>query len=111
MPKDGNAMTLKLVHLVWMIVLVVVGGAISWGMVKNQQNTNVRVIEKLDMEKVEKEVFDQHKEQQDQQFEFINDTLKTIGTQQRAGFEKIETRQEANFEKLDAKIESIRKEK
>ncbi len=102
---------LKLIHLLWILILACIAGGISWGMVKNQQSTNVGDIEKLDAGKVEKEVFEQHKEQQYQQFESINDTLKTIVTQQITGFDKIDARQKDSFDKLDAKIESIRSDK
>ena len=81
MPQNDNCSRLKLVHIIYLLVVVVLGVGISWGVVVTRQSVNCEKIEK----KVDKEVFALHLEQQ----RVSNADLKTTMTQ---GFERIEKR-------------------
>ncbi len=67
MAKDETTNKLKLVHLVWMLLVMAAGVTLTWGETINQQQTNTKAIEK----KVEKEIFKMHTEQQKEQFETL----------------------------------------
>ena len=65
---------LKLTHLLWVILIAVLMAGVSAGVLKNQQSTNTKEIEK----KVGKDVFIMHNEQQMMQFKDIKESLKRI---------------------------------
>ena len=70
---DGKK-ELKLTHLLWIILVFVLMAGISGGVLKNQQATNTKEIEK----KVDKDIFEMHNEMQMVQFNDIKDSLKRI---------------------------------
>ncbi len=87
MAKEQAEGKLKLIHLVYGLLAAAVLIGISIGAMGNQQKTNTDNIEKVELKKVEKEVFEQHQQ-----------------TQQRT-FEKIDK----GIEKLDKKLDDIAK--
>ena len=76
--ENNNVGKLKLIHLLYVIIVAAVGTGIAFGIASNQQATNSKAIEKLEVEKVEKEVFDMHQQQQNMQFKDIKESLKRI---------------------------------
>ena len=74
MAKDENCDKLKLVHLVWMILIVVATCCLAWGTQKNQLKVNTANIEK----KVDKTVFELVIEQQKDRDKEVNKKLDTI---------------------------------
>jgi uncharacterized protein HemX len=81
MGKETNEKNsrLKLVHLLWLILIVAVGVGVSWGVVANQQSVNSKEIEK----KLDRELFEMHQVQQTKQFESLERSLKE-------GFDRID---------------------
>lgn len=65
---------IKLIHLFWTIIVAVALVSVAWGVMKNQQSTNTKNIEK----KVEKEIFNMHQTQQNQQFTRIEGWMEKI---------------------------------
>ena len=74
MPKDEATNKLKLVHLVWMLMVLAIGLGVAWGTTINQQQTNTEAIK----QKVEKDIFQMHAEQQKEQYQKMDKKLDTI---------------------------------
>ena len=72
--NEGSRRELKLTHLLWIVLTAVLLAGVSAGILKNQQGTNTKEIEK----KVGKDVFQMHNEQQIMQYTEIKDSLKRI---------------------------------
>ena len=81
MPDNVNEHKLKLIHLVYGLFIAALGIGIAIGDVMRQQKTNTKDVET----KVSKEIFNQHKETQQQQF-------KSMNTNMSEGFRRIETK-------------------
>jgi hypothetical protein len=73
MAKDSTEAkpTLKLIHLMWMIMAAVATAGATWGITIKQQEVNTKNIEK----KVEKDIFTQHIDHQKQQFDNMNKNI------------------------------------
>jgi len=84
---DYSTAKLKLVHLLYVLVVAVLAVGIGWGVMSNQQVNNSNAIAKLEMKKVDKEIFDMHMIQQKEQVREIKAFITT-------GFDKIDKRLE-----------------
>ncbi len=71
---NENKRELKLTHLLWIILVAVLMAGVSAGILKNQQSTNTKEIEK----KVDEDIFKMHNEMQMVQFTDIKESLKRI---------------------------------
>lgn len=71
---ENNKKGLTLNHLFWAVIVIAVSMGIAWGALGNQQRTNTAEIK----EKVSKEVFNMHNEQQIMQYADIKESLKRI---------------------------------
>jgi len=76
--------TLKLVHIVYLLAVVLVAAGVGWGTVTNQQKNNKEQIEK----KLNKEVFEVHQQEQRIATNRLQDSLDK-------GFERLEKRMES----------------
>lgn len=84
---DENCKRLKLVHLLYLIIVLAVSIGIAWGFVVNQQSTNSKEIEK----KLDKEIFTQYQEEQ------------------RRATDNLDKSINRGFDRLDKRIEGISK--
>jgi uncharacterized protein HemX len=89
---NNKKFSLKLIHLFWIILVAAILTGVAWGVMHNQQSTNSKKIDTLDTEKVEKDIFQMHMNQQQQQFESLEKTIDS-------GFDKVATR----LDKIEAK--------
>jgi len=71
----ANEAKLKLAHIIWMILIAVIGASLALGAIKNQQTTNTKQIKQQELTKVGKDVFQMHQEQQLQQTKDTKDTM------------------------------------
>lgn len=76
--EDCDKKGIKLIHLFWTIIVAATLAGVAWGIMKNQQGTNTDKIKELDTKKVEKEIFDMHQTQQNQQFDRIEGWMEKI---------------------------------
>ena len=91
--NDSKTKDLKLIHLLWTIMVAICVGGVAWGMMKGQVGNNVKDIDNLQNNKVEKEVLEMHTTAQTQQFEALNQSI------------------DKGFKNMDEKLELIRKQK
>ncbi len=77
MAKETGTSTergIKLIHLFWTILVVLIAAALAFGEINRQQKVNTGDIKN----KVEKEVYDQHVDNQNRQFDQIIKSLDKI---------------------------------
>ncbi len=89
MAKEQTEGKLKLIHLVYGLLAAALCIGLSIGAMANQQTNNTDNIEKVELKKVEKEVFEQHQATQQRTFEKID-----------KGIEKLDKKLDAIAEKL-----------
>ena len=82
---DENCKRLKLVHLLYLIIILAVTVGIAWGIVLNQQRTNSAEIK----EKLDKGIFAQYQIEQRRATDTLNDSINR------------------GFDRLDKRIEGI----
>lgn len=86
--EDGNgskSFKLKLVHVVIVVVFFIIGGAVTAGKLIERQKIHGEQIDCNAKEKVEKEVFEIHVEEQREQIKGINNNINN-------GFNRIDKR-------------------
>lgn len=89
MAKDPTEARLKLIHLVYGLIAAGVVLGIAIGSMGKQQTINTDDIQKVEMQKVEKEVFEQHQAQQQRTFKRMDEGFKDLGRKIDAVAEKL----------------------
>ena len=87
-----NKKELKLTHILITVLLIAVTGGVGWGVLKEKTAQQEKKIQKMEAQKVEKEIFNMHQTQQTQQFEAIGKSIDN-------GFERMGKR----LEKIESK--------
>ena len=86
---------LKITHLLIVVILTIIAGAIAWGKLFNQQANHSETIVELkaeDDKKVSSEVFKTYIKNSDRRFEEVQESIRAVQVQVREDYKRFEGR-------------------